>query len=189
MTKPVITLKNVKHAAFASQETNCFEATVYVDGKSFCKVSNEGHGGPDSYWKDGTASFSLMEQTRRIGGELESNAVDTYEEAKAANEGKPFSAFDDGTWINTKQDAFESAVGEALTLHLITKDIKKAIGNKKRMYFKVPTDPVGELRYLSCRGAIDVTRRPKMVEQIRKQYPDAIILTGMPVSEIIPHWS
>jgi hypothetical protein len=40
-----ITLKNFKHAAFASQETYCFEATVYIDGKKAGIASNEGHGG------------------------------------------------------------------------------------------------------------------------------------------------
>jgi hypothetical protein len=40
-----ITLKNFKHAAFASQETYCFEATVYIDGKKAGTASNEGHGG------------------------------------------------------------------------------------------------------------------------------------------------
>lgn len=40
-----ITLKNFKHAAFASQETYCFEATVYIDGKKAGIASNDGHGG------------------------------------------------------------------------------------------------------------------------------------------------
>ncbi len=40
-----ITLKNFKHAAFASQETYCFEATVYIDGKKAGTASNDGHGG------------------------------------------------------------------------------------------------------------------------------------------------
>jgi len=44
-----IELKNVKHAAFASHETNCFEATVYIDGKRAGTVSNEGYGGCNSY--------------------------------------------------------------------------------------------------------------------------------------------
>jgi hypothetical protein len=45
-----IEIKNVKFAAFASQETNCFEATLYVDGKRFANVSNDGHGGPDDVY-------------------------------------------------------------------------------------------------------------------------------------------
>lgn len=40
-------LKNIKRAAFASEETHCYSATVYVDGKKVGEVSNQGHGGPD----------------------------------------------------------------------------------------------------------------------------------------------
>lgn len=45
-----ITIKNVKYAAFASQETHCFKATLYVDGKPFGYVSNDGHGGCDDVY-------------------------------------------------------------------------------------------------------------------------------------------
>jgi hypothetical protein len=44
-----ITLKNVKFSEFASQETNCFEATVYIDGKRAGTVSNDGQGGCNRY--------------------------------------------------------------------------------------------------------------------------------------------
>ena len=40
-------LKNIKHTAWASQETYCYQASLYVDGKPVAVVSNEGHGGPD----------------------------------------------------------------------------------------------------------------------------------------------
>ncbi|TDB45319.1 hypothetical protein [Photorhabdus luminescens] len=40
-----ITLKNLKVASFASQETWCFKASVYFDGIRVATASNEGHGG------------------------------------------------------------------------------------------------------------------------------------------------
>ena len=40
-----ITLKNVKYAKFASEETACFQATVYIDGVKCGEASNDGHGG------------------------------------------------------------------------------------------------------------------------------------------------
>lgn len=40
-----ITIKNLKYSEFASEETDCFQATVYVDGKSLCTASNAGKGG------------------------------------------------------------------------------------------------------------------------------------------------
>jgi len=43
-------LKNVKHAEFASQETHCFEAKLYVDGVFSPQISNEGRGGSNYVW-------------------------------------------------------------------------------------------------------------------------------------------
>lgn len=44
-----IELKNVKYSAFASEETYCFTASVYVDGKRAGEVSNAGQGGCNNY--------------------------------------------------------------------------------------------------------------------------------------------
>jgi hypothetical protein len=40
-----IELKNVKFSEFASEETNCFAADLYVDGKKVGYCKNDGHGG------------------------------------------------------------------------------------------------------------------------------------------------
>lgn len=45
-----IEIRNVKYAKFASQETECFQATVLIDGKVVGQVSNEGHGGNNMYY-------------------------------------------------------------------------------------------------------------------------------------------
>ena len=44
-----IELKNLKYAEFASQETHCFEASLYVDGKRIGVVANDGQGGCNGY--------------------------------------------------------------------------------------------------------------------------------------------
>ena len=43
-----IELKNIKHSEFASHETNCYQATIYIDGKKVGTVENDGHGGCDN---------------------------------------------------------------------------------------------------------------------------------------------
>ena len=43
-----IQLKNIKHSEFASHETECFQATIYIDGKKVGTVENDGQGGCDS---------------------------------------------------------------------------------------------------------------------------------------------
>jgi hypothetical protein len=47
MTKPIITLKSIKVHTTLSEETPCYTAKIYVDGKFFSDVANHGHGGPD----------------------------------------------------------------------------------------------------------------------------------------------
>ena len=44
-----IEVRNVKVAKFASQETLCFEARVYLDDKVVGTVTNAGHGGCNEY--------------------------------------------------------------------------------------------------------------------------------------------
>ena len=40
-------LKAIKHTVWASEETHCYQASLYVDGKPVAIVSNDGHGGCD----------------------------------------------------------------------------------------------------------------------------------------------
>lgn len=42
-----IQLKNIKYSAFASQETSCYMATIYIDGVKVGTVENDGNGGCD----------------------------------------------------------------------------------------------------------------------------------------------
>ena len=41
-----IELKSVKHYESMSEETNCFQATIYIDGKRVGEASNRGYGDP-----------------------------------------------------------------------------------------------------------------------------------------------
>ena len=44
-----ITLKNLKVADFASEETLCFTATIVFDDTPIAEARNDGHGGSTSY--------------------------------------------------------------------------------------------------------------------------------------------
>lgn len=64
--KPVITLKNVKHFEAGSQETHCYTATIYVDGKRFATVDNNGHGGCDNVHPISGGWAAIKELEERI---------------------------------------------------------------------------------------------------------------------------
>lgn len=115
---PVVTLKNVQYADFASQETACYSATAYVDGKRFCLVSNAGHGGCDEQnplkGEDYKAHNAKM-------AELEMRIVGTTSKADMDKAGAG------NFWYAAD---FEQRCAEALTQFLTLRDVKNACGRK-----------------------------------------------------------
>jgi len=67
-----IELKNLKHSSFASHETPCYQATVYVDGKKAFTTSNNGQGGPDNMVPEAAA--------RKVASRLQSEYPDASQE-------------------------------------------------------------------------------------------------------------
>jgi hypothetical protein len=60
-----VELRNLKHSAFASQETECFRATVYLDGVRAGVVANGGYGGGHEYGNN-TMRERLSEHAKTI---------------------------------------------------------------------------------------------------------------------------
>ncbi len=77
----IITLKNVKIAKFASEETLCFRATVLVDGKVAGEASNDGHGGANRYqpWslRDTLTEYAASLPPWTAHGETHAHDADT----------------------------------------------------------------------------------------------------------------
>lgn len=62
-----ITLKNIKHSGFASRETHCFQASIYVDGKRSGTVENNGHGGcNDEHWDDSSVMDAVYDWVKTL---------------------------------------------------------------------------------------------------------------------------
>ena len=64
-------LKNIKHTSWASEETHCYQASLYVDGKPVAIVSNDGHGGADRDYPHGQFRPQLKDFTD-VGGDYPS---------------------------------------------------------------------------------------------------------------------
>ena len=56
-------LKNLKYIESRSDETNCFGATLYVNGKRFADCGNSGQGGP--------TDVHIFPECRELGKEIE----------------------------------------------------------------------------------------------------------------------
>ena len=70
-TKPAIELKGIKHVAWASEETSCYTATLYVDGEKWGTVGNDGHGGADYFHGAGRNYGHVMDLDKRLAATWE----------------------------------------------------------------------------------------------------------------------
>ncbi len=76
-----IELKNVKYSAFASHETFCFEATVYIDDKRMGTVWNGGCGESNNY-SDVSLETTLNDQAKILMDEkIRCGLDDDYQDA------------------------------------------------------------------------------------------------------------
>lgn len=109
----LIELKNVRYFAAGSEETSCFVATIYVDGKKAGDARNEGHGGMTMI-----SPRTLEDQLNAYGATLPPEPLD----------------MGDGTTFESKQDA-ESLIDGLLTRYLLERDLRKAL-SKRIVYTK-----------------------------------------------------
>jgi hypothetical protein len=103
-----IELKNVKHSEFASHETNCFEATIYIDGKKAGEAHNNGCGG----------STSIFPNT-------------LYEKLQAYALTLPPIQYDEGKHVFLQ--SADGVIDDLVTAWLYARDLKKAM--QKRILF------------------------------------------------------
>ncbi len=108
-----ITLRNIKHSAFASHETNCFEATVYVDGKKSGTAWNDGQGGGTSI------------SPRELEARIEAYAATLPPQTGTIGEGRAFEF----------QPRAESIIDDLVVDYLIARDLKRDMA-KKIVYLK-----------------------------------------------------
>jgi hypothetical protein len=57
-----IELKNIKYSDWASEETSCFQANIYLNGKKVGFCNNDGKGGSTSYNRISGVSYEVIHQ-------------------------------------------------------------------------------------------------------------------------------
>ena len=149
-------LKNIKHSEFASHETFCYEANLYVDGKPFAYVRNDGQGGSDHFEHD--PRFKDLDAWKKCYALLKIHCADKFRWTMG-----------DG-WI---EGSIETACHELVSDHLIRKDLNKAL--------KEPCYLDGN-QIVSYNVS---SKRPNIFEQLRRQLkkPELVFLNELPKDE------
>ena len=103
-----IELKNVKYSEFASHETHCYEASIYIDGKKAGTAHNNGYG----------ASTDIYPNT-------------LYETLQAYALTLPPIEYDEGKHVFLQ--SADGVIDDLLTTWLYSRDLKRAM--QKRIVF------------------------------------------------------
>ena len=122
-------MKNIKICEFASEETTCFQASLWIDGRKAADVSNGGTGGGNSYY------FDDHDLERRFNEHC--SGLPPYELPGGLYK-EP-----DGSPMMVDQDA-DGVVNDILIAKDLLKQQKKLC--KNALVFKIRAAPDGEYR-------------------------------------------
>ena len=147
-----IEIKNVKHNKQLSEETYCFSATLYVNGKRVGQCSNHGHGGQTF------VSFNSKE----LRGEVNSYFDNL---PKEKHEGLKFEF----------QPSLPCHIDELVGKFLVEKDNKK--NTKTGIMYRLNTTPVHTYQIYGYKRGVDVTpqMRSELVKEIKDKYGKDIV--------------
>jgi hypothetical protein len=160
-----VELKNLKHAEFASHETNCYEATVWLNGKRAFFASNDGHGGEDLY-------APLENQDR---GEFTSLLNDLINHCLTLPKWGSQYGGEDNMDVTP-----EILIGNLVNDMLDTKKLKKSL--KKKVLF-INENGIYQTGY---RGNRKVDQN--LIDMVKEENPDSIILNCLAFSEALDLW-
>tara|TARA_R100000231_G_C5302901_1_gene158128 strand:- start:542 stop:1036 length:495 start_codon:yes stop_codon:yes gene_type:complete len=155
-------MKAIKFSEWASEETYCYQANVYLDGKPFAMVSNDGHGGCDRDYSHNKFKGDYRATMKK---------VDDY--FKSLPNTDPCDLFPEGI-----EQTFEQWCHDQVCTFLYRKDLKKALKKAKVVKRK---DDQGKM----CLWDFNIRANSDI---IKAKYPEAIILNDLPEDEALIIW-
>ena len=167
--KTPITLKNVKFSDWASEETHCFQATIYMYGKRTMKVSNDGQGGPNQYYHtNGQSSEEFKRQFERAIIIGENYIKDSREEGWQE-------------WISKlagTSELLDWLVSDLLNEHLTLKEMRTKMRTKTIYYDK----------RLKKVFQYNQKPTPEALAMYRKEQVHALFFNKIPEAEAYYYW-
>ena len=152
--KPVIELKNIKRTAWMSEETHCYQATLYVDGVKWGTVSNQGHGGCDDFYGETRSDGDLRWLNKQIAETYEPYTYEGY----------------------TLKKDLDMVCADLVNQWLRDKDFNRAMKSKV-LFTKPDTQGVWQLGFKKPKTLW------MMLDVMKAQHPQNTYLADLPVDE------
>lgn len=170
-------LKAVKVYNSMSEETTCFEASLYLDGKKLGKVMNRGNGGDHEY------HFDASQQ----------KLLDDYAKAQPMyqwSDGTEFVTIEDGKSTTSEwshQDA-EMVVSNLLEQYLNEKDLAKEL-NKGVMLMEKETDNLSSYMMYSYKKYPQLKRNPLDLKNAKWFGDNHVIINCLSPKDKMKYWT
>lgn len=157
-------MKAIKFSEWGSEETYCYQANVYLDGKPFAMVSNDGRGGCDREYSHNKFKGDYRATMKKIDDYFKS--LPNTDVGKYKNVPEGF------------EQTFERWCHDQVCTYLYRKDLKKAL--KKNKVVKRKNDE-GKMSLYDY--GINV-----LSDAIKHRWPEAVILNDLPEDEALAIW-
>tara|TARA_R110000850_G_scaffold4267_2_gene19813 strand:- start:68 stop:634 length:567 start_codon:yes stop_codon:yes gene_type:complete len=169
----VIEMKAIKHSEFASEETHCYQAKIYLNGKAWIEVDNEGRGGADRQSPIDIKQAGRWDKIKDINERLKvEHAPEIYK-----YEGER------GIETHTMQIDLENWCGVQLEKFLTSRDLKRLM-RTKLIFVKNKKDST----YMSIRkrnSLEDTAELQRANESFLKTYPKGILFNALPFEDAV----
>lgn len=157
-------MKAIKFSEWGSEETYCYQANVYLDGKPLAMVSNDGRGGCDREYSHNKFKGDYRATMKKIDDYFKS--LPNTDVGKYKNVPEGF------------EQTFERWCHDQVCTYLYRKDLKKAL--KKNKVVKRKNDE-GKMSLYDY--GINV-----LSDAIKHRWPEAVILNDLPEDEALAIW-
>ena len=157
-----IEMKNISYYARGSEETPCYNATVYINGKKAVEVSNDGHGGSDRQHTYPQSEFNVRE--------IDQWCVEKFGQSTWEYNGETYS-----TDLNLEHFCHDELY-KWLDTKLLKKNMKKNI-----MFFRDEND-IKNGRYSLAKIQNNFGG---LMAYIKDKFPKCIILNDMPLDQAL----
>lgn len=158
-----LTLKQLKHSAFASQETHCYEAELRYKGKKAARISNGGYGGADEvhFVSDDMQSQVLAYAEANLRDECTNpDFHDLYEHASGYT-------------------LLELWAGNEVNRQLEQKELKKLLS--KRVLYKKHK----QAGIYQTKPARSAAQRDAWIQHVKQDNTTEVILNELPINEAV----
>lgn len=168
-------LKSLKIAQFASEETLCFNASLYADGKKVATVGNDGHGGAHHIrWDRKLKSDRIADLSADLkaqGGAIDPELLEVVTR-------------EDGSTYCLEGMAWELVIDELVAREEVRKEVRRDM--KRKLVFTKGDGTPGIFNFSVKRGQ---TATPRWFEQATahtlNKYPKATIINNLSEEQAI----